>query len=81
MHKKEAKPPSKDVFPILVRDALVNSNRIGPKRYWVIGIEHSTRLVEQTYVVMVLAVRVLPADMSSEHGMFQLLTLFHVVIQ
>ena len=46
-------PARTDAFPTLVRDALVNSNRIGPKTYWVIGVEYSTRHIEQTYVVMV----------------------------
>ena len=44
---------STDVSPTIVRDALVNSNRIGRKEYWVIGVEHATRIVEQVYVVMV----------------------------
>jgi len=45
--------PTTNVLPILVRDAIVNSNRIGPKKYWLIGVEHSTRVGKQTYVVMV----------------------------
>ena len=53
VHAQDDAASTTDVFPTLVRDAMVNSNRIGKKTYWVIGVEHATRPVEQTYVVMV----------------------------
>ena len=49
----ESKPAKTDVFPTMVRDALVNSTAFKPKQYWVVGIEHAVRPVKQTFVVMV----------------------------
>ena len=42
-----------DVFPTLVRDALMNSTFFGPKQHWICGVEHAVRPTNQYYVVMV----------------------------
>ncbi len=42
-----------DVFPTLVRDALLNSTSMAPKQSWICGVQHGVGLRTEHYVVMV----------------------------
>ena len=51
--QNESETKDTDVFPTLVRDALLNFTFFGPKQHWICGVEHAVKPVKQYYVVMV----------------------------